>query len=205
MRLLTPALLFSLLVAPLPAQQLNSRPWGGFFSIDLLTSQFTGRQGQSLGYGSRGWGFDLGGGASYRDMLLMGADFGLALFKDDSSFSEGTTGGTKESGTDAYFGSLFVGLRSRSLMQGSAGNRGLWVGALYGYSGWNGSRSIANCVGCSDEDLNMRGGSFVEPFVVFGGLRQGFAGVKVSYRAFLVDASSVRNVIYVGFMGGSGR
>ncbi|MEA3247798.1 MAG: hypothetical protein U9Q74_16735 [Gemmatimonadota bacterium] len=178
-----------------------SRPWGGIGWIDANSADFRRGTTATRGIGSRGWGFDIGGGATYR-RLIVGADVGLNSFHDDSSFSESTTGGTRSSSTSALYGSLFVGALSPALRTSPRGEGGVVAGVITGVSGWSADRSIASCVNCRSDALDVKAGGFVEPFVVVGVVRDRIAGIRIAWRRFIEGGATVNSVVSLGFVGG---
>lgn len=178
--------------------------WGGFGWLSGNTADFRHGTTANRGIGSRGWGFEMGGGVSYA-WLLGGIDFGINAFKDDSSFTQSTTGGSRESSTSALFGSVFTGLVAPHIPLTPSGSARLRVGALLGYSGWSGNRGIGQCVNCSSESLEMHAGQFVEPFIVIGPKADGWLGLRIGYRRFLSPDATLNSVLSLGVGGGRTR
>jgi hypothetical protein len=188
-----------------PAQSARARTWGFVGSIDVITSQYE-HGSSAAGVGSRGWGLGLNAAATAGGILMGGVDVGFAGVGDDSSFTNSTTGGTKESSTSTYFASAYAGLKTPIFALNAARTRRAVLGATVGYSSWSGGRSIANCVNCDEEDVQIRGGTYVEPFVIIGGSNPNvLAGLRLGYRAYVSPDATVKNVIFVGIAGVGGR
>jgi hypothetical protein len=188
-----------------PAQSAPARTWGFVGSLDGLTSQYEHGGGAS-GVGSRGWGLAFNVAATAGGILMGGADIGFAGVGDDSSFTNSTTGGTRESSTSTFFASAYAGLKTPIFALNAARTRRAVLGATVGYSSWSGKRSISSCVNCDEEDVRIRGGTYVEPFVVIGGSNPDvLTGLRLGYRAYVSSDATVRNVIFVGIAGVRGR
>lgn len=193
------AALAAALAAGTPARGQAAHAWGAFINIDLTTARFEPRASAADGFGGRGWGFGLGGAAVYKRHVLAGGDFGYLMFKDDSTFTETTNVGERTSSTNSFFGSIYSGLLTSPLGGHGATGKRAWLGVNVGYSGWHGKREIATCTNCTTQDVDIRGGLFAEGYLIFGG-----AGgtphprLRITYRAFLADDSSIRNTISLG-------
>jgi hypothetical protein len=103
------------------------------------------------------------------DVVMLSAAFSAAFPSDDGSFTqvvEPETGPgdphTAESSLSVHGVSVAAGLRTPYLALGATGAG--WVGtalfAEYGSAMMGGNRSIANCVDCREDDLNISGGTF---------------------------------------------
>jgi hypothetical protein len=107
-------------------------------------------------------------GFTVYDLFMVSSAFSVAFPSDERPFSQdvmpqfGGDAHSADSSLSIATYSVAVGLRTPFLALGST-SKG-WVAAAlfaeYGTAGFSGSRSIANCVDCRDDDLHLSGGSF---------------------------------------------
>jgi len=159
-----------------------SRPVTLFLEAGLVTTALDAGVARRQGMGERGFGLAVGFGLESRAGFAFSAVVSAMGFRDDSAFSQSTTGGTKTSGVSIIEYGARVGTRGVSARLGGARAWRLRAGLGAGYVAYQGGRSISNCVNCSSEDLRVAGGVFVEPAVGVswqGGQRESVVTVAV--------------------------
>jgi hypothetical protein len=175
--------------------QLDSR-----ISLDLLASSVNGDAAEEAGVGTQAYGVQVNGAVTAYRFLAVSLDLGILAIDDERQFREGTTAGEKSSSIDAGMFSLAAGLRTPALsLNGQAGPR-VSAGVNAGYTGVDIDRTIAECVDCTNENLNLRAGTFVEPalHVTFGR-----GGMSARYRRYAGD-SSFQDALMIGYSWGLG-
>jgi hypothetical protein len=169
-------------------------------SLDLLASSVDSEAAEEAGVGSQAFGVQVNGAITAYRYLAVSLDLGILGIKDERQFREGTTDGEKSSSIDAGMFSLAVGLRTPPLsLEGQTGPR-LSAGVNAGYTGVDIDRTIAQCVDCTNENLNLRAGTFLEPALH---LTFGRGGLSARYRVYGGD-SSFQNAVMVGYSWGLG-
>lgn len=139
-------------------------------------------------------------GFTIYDVFMMSASAAAAFPSDSASFSETVvpvTGGGDPESADSSLSvvsySVAVGLRTPfwALHATDTG----WVAAAlftaYGTAGFHGGRSIANCVDCRSDELEIPGGTFWQAGIeVVGPTRRRSAlwGLTVAYQRFATGA-----------------
>lgn len=169
-------------------------------SLDLLASSVNGDAAEEAGVGTQAYGIQVNGAVTAFRYVAVSLDLGVLGIKDERQFREGTTQGEKSSSIDAGMFSLAVGLRTPQLsLEGQTGPR-VSAGVNAGYTGVDIDRTIAQCVDCTNENLNLRAGTFLEPalHVTFGR-----GGVSARYRRYGAD-SSFQDALMVGYSWGLG-
>lgn len=139
------------------------------------------------------WGLQLDAGMLVMRHLFVGVDLGPQLLSDLASFTQNTTGGEMKSTAGLTYFSAVTGTRTRPfrLMPGVAP---VALGLYGGGSVTKGIRSIDNCDDCRSDKLDVPGGAFVQPTLVFG---VGRTRLRVSDRYF-VSGEGIRSVISAG-------
>lgn len=169
-------------------------------SLDLLASSVNGDAAEEAGVGTQAYGAQVNTAVTAYRFLAVSLDLGILAIKDERQFREGTTDGEKSSSIDAGMFSLAVGLRTPVLsVNGQTGPR-VSAGVNAGYTGVDIDRTIANCVDCTNENLSLRAGTFLEPalHVTFGR-----GGVSARYRRYAGE-SSFQDALMIGYSWGLG-
>lgn len=169
-------------------------------SLDLLTSSVEREAAQAAGVGKQGFGIQVNGSVTAFRILALSLDLGVLGLKDERPFRENTTDGEKSSSIDGGMFSLAAGLRTPPLaLEGPNGPR-LSAGVNAGYTGLDIDRTIAQCVDCTNENLSLRAGTFLEPALH---LTFGRGGLSARYRVYGGD-SNFGNAVMLGYSWGVG-
>jgi hypothetical protein len=169
-------------------------------SLDLLTSSVEGQAAEEAGVGTQGFGLQVNGTVTAFRVLAVSLDLGVLGLKDERQFRQNTTQGEKSSSIDAGMFALAVGLRTPPLaLEGATGPR-LSAGVNAGYTGLDIDRTIAECVDCHNENLNLRAGTFLEPALH---LTFGRGGLSARYRVYGGE-SSFQDAVMIGYSWGMG-
>jgi hypothetical protein len=139
--------------------------------------------------GDRSFGLQLDAGVLMKRRLYLGIDVGGQFLKDNAGFTENTTGGEKKSTASVTYLSAIAGLRTgtpRALPVG--------LGLNAGFSTTISRRSIDQCVDCTVDKLDIPGGAFVEPMLLFGRRN---AQLRIVDRVY-VTGEGMRNVVSAG-------
>ena len=171
----------------------DERKNGWFMNGALISSGVVSGTANREGIGSRGFGFLAGGGAHIQEMIVAGAEVGFQFVHDKASFGQSTTGGYRTSTTGIWDLAGFMGVRAPSAKVGSQGWR-VTGGVNVGLSGVGGRRSIDNCIDCDSQGLEIGGGVYVEPVVMF--FKRGHMTFGASYRVYR-KSSDVRSTCVV--------
>lgn len=169
-------------------------------SFDLLASSVETEAAEAAGVGTQGFGIQVNGSVTAFRVLAISLDLGVLGLKDERQFQENTTHGEKTSSIDAGMFSLAAGLRTPPLaLDGERGPR-LSAGVNVGYTGLDIDRTIAQCADCTNEELSLRAGTFLEPalHMTFG--RGGLSG---RYRIY-DGGSNFRGALMIGYSWGLG-
>ena len=142
--------------------------------------------------GRRSWGMQLDAGLLLRH-LYVGFDIGPQFLSDKASFTQNTTGGEMTSTATLVYFSAMAGPRTPAL-QLISGMAPVALGLYGGMSTTVAERSIDNCVDCRTDKMDIPGGSFVEPVLLFGA---GRARLRMSDRVF-VGGKGITSVMSVG-------
>ena len=142
--------------------------------------------------GGRSWGMQIDGGMLLK-RLYVGFDFGPQFLSDKASFTQNTTQGELKSTATLMYFSAMAGPRTRPF-QLIPGMAPIALGVYGGYSKTTSERSIDNCVDCYSEKVEIPGGTFVQPVMLFGA---GRARLRLSDRIF-TDAKGITSVISAG-------
>lgn len=177
------------------AQQLDTR-----ISLDVLATSVNGDAAEEVGVGTQGYGIQVNGSVTAFRYLALSLDLGILGLKDERQFSENTTHGEKTSSIDAGMFSLAAGLRTPALALGNATAPRISAGVNAGYTGLDIDRTIAQCADCTNENLSLRAGTFVEPGVH---LTFGRGGLSARYRVYASD-SNFGNAVMIGYSWGLG-
>jgi hypothetical protein len=142
-------------------------------SIDPTTAgtQFVGR---------RSWGMQFDGGLLWKHLYL-GFDLGPQFLSDKASFTQNTTGGEMKSTATLVYFSAMAGPRTPAF-QLVPGMAPLALGVYGGVSKTTTDRSIENCSNCYSEKIDIPGGTFVQPVLLYGA---GRARLRLSDRLFV--------------------
>jgi hypothetical protein len=141
----------------------------------------------------RSWGMQIDAGLVVAHYLYIGVDLGPQKLSDRASFTQNTTGGNLGSSATLVYYSALVGPRTPSF-QLAPGLPQIGLGVYGGVSGTSAERGIDTCVDCYADKLEIPGGTFVQPTLLFG---SGPARVRVSDRLFL-GGTGIRSVISAG-------
>lgn len=187
------AALLALGAPALPAQEAQpASPAQRFvpvFGLTVSTLDIDADAAARSQVGARSYGLQLDAGVLMKRYLYLGMDLGGQFLKDHAAFTENTTGGEKKSTASVTYLSAVAGLRT-----GSAPGVPVALALNVGYSGAMTRRSIDQCVDCTVDELDIPGGGFVEPVLMFGSRR---ARLRVSDRVYFAG-DGMRSVIAVG-------
>lgn len=139
--------------------------------------------------GDRSFGLQLDAGVLMKRHLYLGIDVGGQFLKDRAQFTENTTGGEQKSTAAVTYFSAIGGFRTgvpKALPVG--------LGLNAGYSLTSSRRSIDNCVDCTVNKLDIPGGAFVEPMLLFGRRN---AQLRIVDRIY-VTGEGMRSVVSAG-------
>jgi hypothetical protein len=169
-------------------------------SLDLLASSVDGDAAEEAGVGTQAFGLQVNTAVTAFRFLAVSLDLGILGLKDERQFREGTTAGEKSSSIDAGMFSLAMGLRTPALSLGGQTGPRVSAGVNAGYTGVDIDRTIADCVDCTNENLKLRAGTFLEPAAH---LTFGRGGLSARYRRYGAD-SSFRDALMIGYSWGLG-
>ena len=141
------------------------------------------------------WGVQLDAGMLLMRHLYVGIDLGPQFLSDLATFTQNTTGGEMKSTAALTYFSAMTGARTRPYRM-IPGVAPIALGLYGGGSFTKSIRSIDNCDGCRSDKIDIPGGAFVQPTLVFGQGR-GRARLRVSDRLF-VTGEGIRSVISAG-------
>lgn len=139
--------------------------------------------------GARSYGLQLDAGVLLKRHFYLGADIGGQFLDDHAQFTQNTTGGEMKSTASVTYLSALAGVRTgvlRAVPVALALNAGA--------SATMSRRSIDNCSDCDVDKLDIPGGAFVEPVLMFG---RGTMRLRVSDRVYL-GGEGMLNVISIG-------
>ena len=139
--------------------------------------------------GDRSFGLQLDAGVLVKRHIYLGIDVGGQFLKDHAQFTENTTGGEQKSTATVTYFSAITGFRT-----GTPKALPVGLGFNAGFSTTISRRSIDNCVDCTVNKLDIPGGAFVEPMLMFG---RGNAQLRVVDR-FYLTGDGMRSVISAG-------
>jgi hypothetical protein len=142
--------------------------------------------------GGRSWGMQVDGGLLLK-RLYVGFDFGPQFLSDKASFTQNTTGGEMTSTATLVYFSAMAGPRTPAF-QLVPGMAPIAFGVYGGVSKTVTERSIENCTNCYSEKIDIPGGTFVQPVLLFGAGRARF---RLSDRVF-VGGKGITSVMSVG-------
>lgn len=160
-------------------------PEGEFF---LLAYGVNETVAADQGFGSRGWGGGLGGGALLFEVLSAKLTVDLGLHSDKAQFQQSTTGGQKKSSVGFALATASIGLRTPKLPRRGVG---VSAGVNLGHGWIKGSRDITNCINCRVDALDVDGGSYLEGILLVG-------PVGVAYRRY--SNGDLRSALRIGFV-----
>jgi hypothetical protein len=143
--------------------------------------------------GGRSWGMQFDGGLLVKRHLYMGIDFGPQLLSDRASFTQSTTVGDLESSAMLVYFSALAGPRTPAFRL-VPGVPPVALGVYGGVSTTVAERSIDKCVDCRTDKMDIPGGAFVQPTLLFG---EGRARLRLSDRIF-VGGKGILSVISAG-------
>ena len=166
--------------------------------LELITGSLEDGTAESQGTGSRAWGMQLNMGVTALSVLSVSADLGIADLADNNAFTENTTEGERTSSVSAFLGSLAVGLRTPPLSLSDEPSATLSAGVNVGHTWMSAERSIVQCVDCTEQDLEINAGNFLEPGLYVAPSRRW--GLSARYRVYAGE-SDLRNAIMIGVNG----
>lgn len=175
-------------VQPLAAQQ-QDRPFTPSFGVSIGAMSIEPGAATQAGIGARSYGLQLDAGVLLKRHFYFGADLGGQFLDDHAQFTQNTTGGEMKSTASVTYLSALAGLRT-GVLNAVPVALALNVGA----SATMTRRSIDNCSDCAVDKLDIPGGGFVEPVLVFGRRTVRF---RVSDRVYLGGEGMV-NVVSIG-------
>ena len=169
-------------------------------SFDLLTSSVESGAAEEAGVGTQGYGLQVNGSVTAFRVLAISLDLGVLGLKDERPFRQNTTQGEKTSSIDGGMFSLAAGLRTPPLaLDGPDGPR-VSAGVNAGYTGLDIDRTIAQCADCTNENLSLHAGTFVEPALL---VTFGRGGLSARYRRYGGD-SNFGDAVMIGYSYGVG-
>ena len=139
--------------------------------------------------GDQSWGLQLDAGALVKRHFFFGIDIGGQFLKDHAQFTQNTTGGEMKSTASVTYVCAISGLRT-----GTLGVLPVSLALNVGASATLSRRSIDNCTDCDVDKLDIPGGAFAEPVLMFG---RGNKRLRVSDRVYMTG-EGMRSVISVG-------
>jgi hypothetical protein len=139
--------------------------------------------------GDRSFGLQLDAGVLVKRHLYLGIDIGGQFLKDHAQFTENTTGGEQKSTASVTYLSAITGFRT-----GVPKALPVALGFNAGFSTTISRRSIDNCVDCTVNKLDIPGGAFVEPMLLFGRRN---AQLRIVDRVYLTG-DGMRSVVSAG-------
>jgi len=171
----------------LPAQQ--PRAWAPTFGFGVGSMSIESGTATRSQVGDQSWGMQLDAGVLVKRHLYLGMDLGGQFLDDKAQFQQNTTGGMMKSTAQLTYFSAITGVRTGTLRVVP-----LSLGVNVGASATVTRRSIDNCTDCQVDKLDIPGGAWVEPTLLFGprSLR-----LRVSNRVYLAG-DGMRNVLSVG-------
>lgn len=168
-------------------------------SLDLIAGSVHSEAAEEVGVGTQGYGIQVNGSVTAFRILAFSLDLGILGLKDERQFRENTTRGEKTSSIDGGMFSLAAGLRTPPLALDGAGTR-LSAGVNAGYTGLDIDRTIAQCADCTNQNLSLHAGTFLEPALH---LTFGRGGLSARYRVYGGD-SDFGNTAMLGYSWGVG-
>jgi hypothetical protein len=169
-------------------------------SLDLLASSVHSDAAEEVGVGTHGFGIQVNGTVTAFRVLAISLDLGVLGLKDERPFQQNTTQGEKTSSIDGGMFSLAAGLRTPPLaLDGPDGPR-VSAGVNAGYTGLDIDRTIAQCADCTNENLSLHAGTFVEPALL---VTFGRGGLSARYRRYGSD-SNFGDAVMIGYSYGVG-
>jgi hypothetical protein len=169
-------------------------------SLDLLAGSVKTEAAEGAGVGTQGFGIQVNGSVTAFRFLAISLDLGVMGLRDERPFRENTTEGEKSSTIDGGMYSLAAGLRTPSLALGGPTAPRLSAGVNAGVTGLDMDRTIAECVDCTNENLDLRAGPFVEPALH---LTFGRGGLSARLRMYSGD-SDFGQTVMIGYSWGLG-
>lgn len=184
-------LAFTMGARALPAQDGEGKRFVAGITLNSMSIDATTAATQQVR--PQSWGMQLDAGMLLMRHLYVGIDLGPQFLSDLATFTQNTTGGELKSTAALTYFSATMGSRTRPfrLVPGIAP---VAFGLYGGGSVTKGIRSIDNCDDCRTDKLEVPGGAFVQPTLVFG---QGRTRLRVSDRVF-VGGEGIQSVISAG-------
>ena len=173
---------------PAPATQ-QVRRFAPVFGITVGTMNIEPASATRSQVGDQSYGLELVVGALFKRHFYIGADIGGQFLDDNAEFTQNTTGGEMKSSAVVTYFSAATGVRTGALPVLPVA-LALNVGASATLS----RRSIDGCSDCHVDKLDIPGGAFVEPSLVFG---RRSVRLRVSNRVYFAG-EGMRNVISAG-------
>lgn len=198
----------ALCAMPLRAQLVsNPNNWGVSLGFDSFSATFNPsgpnqpRGDQEYAFPTRGGGVRINGGIVFLGRYLAGGEGGVAFMGGERTVppSGSGVGGYQVVTQNSVVSSAYVGWITRPMGRTAKVGRKWWMGALVGRERWSGERQVISCASCTVILLKEKSGTFVEPFVVWGGGdRTGGGGFRLAYRAPLLKEAAIRAQVSLG-------
>lgn len=169
-------------------------------SFDILASSVEAEAAEEAGVGTQGFGIQVNGSVTAFRYLAFSVDLGVLGLKDERQFQENTTRGEKSSSIDTGMFSLAAGLRTPALALGGPTGPRISAGVNAGYTGLDIDRTIAECYDCTNQELDLRAGTFLEPALH---LTFGRGGLSARYRVY-DSLSHFQEAVMIGYSWGLG-
>lgn len=172
---------------------------------------FNSKEAERVRIGKAGPTFYGSLGVGLFDLVTLGGSLGAVFPEDHASFQEdvvplfgGSAPTSAKSSLQVTNYSYELGLRTPSFCLNEGANNeyyALHAFMNYGKSSITAERYIANCSNCPTRDLDLQGGSFLEPGLAFGiPSREKKFGIDLrsSFRRYLKDAG-LTSELRIGF------
>jgi hypothetical protein len=185
----------------------NGANWGVSLGLDVFGATFDPsgphhpRGDLEYAFPTRGWGLRVNGGVVFLKHYLAGGEGGVALMGGERTYP-GSNGndGYNVITQNSIVSSMYVGWITTPMGGTTKVGRRWWLGALLGRERWSGKRQIISCPSCTIDPLKEKSGTFVEPFVVWGGGdKNGGGGFRLAYRTPVLQAPTIRGQFSLGF------
>jgi hypothetical protein len=173
----------------------QAKPGDFRYGADLIATGIDAVAAESAGVGDRAFGFLITGNLIAARVLSLNAEGGFIFMSDEAVFTQETTRGERSSGVGAGMGSLSAGIRTPQVWPGASRPFPLSAGVNAGTTWVHATRSIAECVDCHDEDVNVRAGRFWEPVVQ---VSMGRGALSARYRTYVGD-SDFQSAVMIGY------
>lgn len=191
------------------AQLVNkAENWGATIGLDASTALYDPTHHedgprQPYDFKTRAWGIEVNGGALFLRHYMFGGSIGVAYFRGDTAWLDAVTERHYTVQTiNSIVGSAYVGWISSPLGRSPRMGRKWWFGAMIGRDRWSGERrvDVTPISVAPPPPLHMHAGTYVEPFVMFGGgdRRSGGGGFRLAVREMVQPDARIREVVTLG-------